>query len=621
MIGGRFLRGVGAAMPLVAALSLALAGCSGPTGPSPRAALEAERAELQRVIADDPASIAAHVRLARIAIRLGDATGAEAAVRRALGAGANPDALRPVLARALAMQGESGRALQVLDEGPITAEMAGEAAWVAANIHLDNGDLGAARDGFDRAVRAHPRDAALWVDVARFRDASVDTLGALDAVAYAIELDPDNSAALALKANLVRSREGLAASLRWYDAALEADPANGPALIDRAATLGDLGRYRDMLASLRQAAAVVPDDPRIYYLQAVLAARADNYRLARSLLQRTRGRMDDVPGFMLISAIVELELGGEAVAATWAERLLADQPKNDGARRLLAAAEWADGDAGGAFAALVPIIDRPDADSWSLLLAARAAAEQGHGGEAADLLARAASLTRGEAPPFAVDLDYGLLTQEADAQPLNPAVAIPAISADIARGNAPRAIERAMRLRDANRGVADAHILLGDAALAGGRYALAVEAFRAARDLDAGERTTLRLANALYRAGDAAGSGAAILALRDSQPSSIAADRIAGHLAMDLRQWDRAIGHFERVRHRIGNRDVVILRELARAYAAKGDDARALPMIGLAYRLQPLNREIMLFYADLLDRRGKAQAATDLRDKAAQIGR
>src|SRR3546814_2031180 len=83
--------------------------------------------------------------------------------------------------------------------------------------------------------------------------------------------------------------------------------------------------------------------------------------------------------------------------------------------------------------------------------------------------------------------------------------------------------------------------------------------------------STLRLANALYRAGDAAGSGAAILALRDSQPSSIAADRLAGHLAMDLDHWDQAIGHFERVRRRIGDRDVVVLRELARAWAAKGD--------------------------------------------------
>ncbi|HWW57219.1 MAG TPA: tetratricopeptide repeat protein, partial [Sphingopyxis sp.] len=265
-------------------------------------------------------------------------------------------------------------------------------------------------------------------------------------------------------------------------------------------------------------------------------------------------------------------------------------------------------------------VGRPDADSWSLLLAARAAAELGRRGESADYLARAATLTRGDALPFAVEYDYGLLTMAADAAPLDPARAIPAISADILNGNGARAIERAARLRDANRGVADAHILLGDAALADGRYELAVEAYRKARDLDAGERTTLRLANALFRAGDAAGSGAAILAMRDSEPSSVAADRLAGHLAMDIEHRDQAIAHFERVRSRIGNRDVVVLRELARGWAAKGDIDRALPLIERAYRLQPLNAGIMELYADLLEKRGDGQAAADLRDKAAQIG-
>jgi Flp pilus assembly protein TadD len=63
------------------------------------------------------------------------------------------------------------------------------------------------------------------------------------------------------------------------------------------------------------------------------------------------------------------------------------------------------------------------------------------------------------------------------------------------------------------------------------------------------------------------------------------------------------------------------LRELARAWSAKGDDARALALIDRAYRLQPLNAGIMRFYADLLAKRGNRQAADDLRDKAAQVGR
>lgn len=597
-----------------------LAGCSG-AADAPRRAFEDRRAALQAAIAGNPRAIAERVELTRVAIELDDGVGAEAAVKGAIAAGGAEAALRPLLARAYAMQGEGQRALETIDAGPIIPEMIGEAAWVAGDVHLSNGDLGAARDAYDRAVRELPRNSALWVDVARFRDANADTAGARDAVDYAIELDQANSAALAYKANLIRTEDGLTASLGWYDDALAADPDNAAALIDQAATLGDLGRYHEMLVALRHAATIVPRDPRLYYLQAVLAARAGNYRLARSLLQRTRGELDEQPSFMLLSAIVELELGGEAVAATWADRLLAEQPHNVTARRILAVANWADGDADGAVEALLPIVDRTDADSWSLLLAARAASELGRRGEAADYLARAATLTRGEAMPFAPANDLGLLAAAGDREPLNPATAIPAIAADMLSGNGERAIARAARLRDANRGVADAHILLGDTALAGGRFDLAVQAYRTARDLDAGERTTLRLANALFRAGDIAGSGAAILALQRSQPSSIAADRLAGHLAMDIEHWDQAIAYFDRVRRRIGDRDVVVLRELARAWAAKGDVTRALPLIDRAYRLQPLNAGIMGFYADLLERRGETQAAADLRDKAAQVGR
>lgn len=605
--------------PLLAALLLGACGDGAST--APRHALEQRRSALQEAIADDPESIVRRVELARVAIALGDGVGAEAAVKAALGAGAKEAALRPLLARAYAMQGDGSRALQTIDGGPIIPEMIGEAAWVAGDVHLGNGDLSAARDAYDRAVQELPRNAALWVSVARFRDANADTRGARDAADYAIELDKANSPALAFKANLVRTEEGLPASLGWYDKALAADPDNADALIEQAGTLGELGRYRDMLIALRHAATIVPRDPRIHYLQAVLAARAGNYRLARSLLQRTRGELDEQPSFMLLSAVVELELGGEAVAATWADRLIAEQPDNFAARRILAAADWAGGDADGASEALAPIVSRPDADSWSLLLAARVAAELGRRIESADYLGRAATLARGEAVPFAVDNDYGLLTMAADTEPLNPAAVIPAISAELSSGNSARAIARASRIRDANRGVADANILLGDVALAGGQYDLAIRSYRAARALDAGERTTLRLANALYRAGDVAGSGAAILALRDSQPSSVAADRLAGHLAMDIGHWDDAIAHFERVRSRIGDRDVVVLREIARAWAAKGDDARAMRLIDRAYRLQPLNAAIMEFYADLLARRGNKQAATDLRDKAAQIGR
>jgi tetratricopeptide (TPR) repeat protein len=264
--------------------------CGDGSSSAPRKALEERRAALLNAIASNPEVIVERVELARVAIRLGDGVGAETAVKGALSAGANDAALRPLLARAYAMQDEGNRALQTLDDGPIIPEMIGEAAWVAGDVHLAGGDLDAAREAYDRAVHELPRSSALWVDVARFRDANADVLGARDAVDYAIELDKRNGPALAFKANLVRTEDGLKASLDWYEEALAADPDNADALIEQAATLGDLGRYRDMLASLRHAATIVPRDPRLFYLQAVLAARADNYLHAAERDCRTRTR-------------------------------------------------------------------------------------------------------------------------------------------------------------------------------------------------------------------------------------------------------------------------------------------------------------------------------------------
>ncbi|WP_245836474.1 tetratricopeptide repeat protein [Sphingopyxis indica] len=601
--------------------ALLLAGCGGREAEAPRAALERQRAELTRYVADHPEAVRERAALARVAMRLGDSVTAEAAVEEAIAAGGAGEVLRPLLARAYAMQGEGDRAIATLDAGPIAPEMLGEAAWVEANVRLDRGDLEGARKAFDLALRERPREAGLWADVARFRAANADARGARQAVDHAIELDAGNGAALALKADLVRDQQGLAPALAWYDRALAADPGNADAWIERAATLGDLGRYREMLASLRRAATLTPGEPRLFYLQAVLAARAGNYRLARSLLQRTRGQLDDEPGFMLVSAIAELQLGGQALAATWAERLVEVQPHNFTVRRLLAAANWADADDEGAAAALAPIVARADADSWSLLLAARVAAEQGDGKGSAAYQDRAARLARGAAAPFTVDDDPLLVAMAAEAAPLDPSKVIPAIAADVMQGNGARALERAARLRDANPGVADAHRLFGDAALAEGRLDLAVAAFRKARNLDAGEGAALRLADALLRSGDSAGAAAAVAALRESDPSSIAADRFAGRLALDRRRWDAAIAAFERVRRRLGDRDAVILRDLAHAWAGKGEAKRALPLAARAYRLQPLNCGIMLLYADLLEAQGDAANAAALRDKAAQAGR
>ena len=119
---------------------------------------------------------------------------------------------------------------------------------------------------------------------------------------------------------------------------------------------GDLGRYRDMLDATRRAlSAARPADAQAYYLQAVLAARAGQYDLARDLMQRaTGGAIDDMPGALLLNGVLDYQGGAyEQAIGAWRE-LVDDQPMNFAARRLLGAALLRSGDADGALDALAP---------------------------------------------------------------------------------------------------------------------------------------------------------------------------------------------------------------------------------------------------------------------------
>ena len=69
---------------------------------------------------------------------------------------------------------------------------------------------------------------------------------------------------------------------------------------------------------------------------------------------------------------------------------------------------------------------------------------------------------------------------------------------------------------------------------------------------------------------------------------------------MDIGRWDDAIRYFERVRVRTGNRDLVILRELARAWMNKGQPREAGRYAALAYRLQPASLDATVQYADIM---------------------
>src|SRR3546814_16264196 len=94
---------------------------------------------------------------------------------------------------------------------------------------------------------------------------------------------------------------------------------------------------RAMLAETRKVLKLSEGNPVAYYLQAMLAARAHKFELARSLYKRTGAAMDDQPAAMLLARAIASQTGNAAHAVKTLQQLVALPPNNTPDRRLTAA--------------------------------------------------------------------------------------------------------------------------------------------------------------------------------------------------------------------------------------------------------------------------------------------
>jgi tetratricopeptide (TPR) repeat protein len=587
---------------VLAALLLGAAACSNAPG-SPEAAYgrgltalaagqpRIARIELLNAVAAAPNSPTVRLALARAYLLLGDGDGAQGEIARARALGAPAARTRHLMAHALLLQGQPERAVAEAQQAP--PAFAAYAARIRGLASMAAGDEGAAAAAFGQAIAAGPRDSRVWVDVARFRRSTGELAGAIAAADRAVALDPRNAAAIGVRGELTRSQYGLAASLSWFDRALEVDPDNVAARLERAATLLDLGRTADMLADTRQVLAASPANARAYFLQAVLAARARKFDLAKGLYQRTAGAFEGDPAGMLLGSAIDLETGHPEIASERLARLVALQPDNIKARRLLATAQWRQGDARAAADTLRPLADRPDADAYTLTLIAEALARSGDGRSASAYRARAAvPQRRSEAALLAAPVDderLAALRSDADGRAGDAAPQVQLIRALLGRGLGAEALDRARRLEADNPGAPDAHVLAGDAFGITGDYAGAAEAYRKAANLAFTEPVALRLIEALRNAGDARGAAQVLSLYLAQNPQSVPAQLLAANALLQAKRWDGAIALYERLRARIGDRDATLLNNLAWAYAEEGDYERGLPLAHKAWSLDPRN--------------------------------
>lgn len=383
-------------------------------------------------------------------------------------------------------------------------------------LAMEQGDLAAAADAFDRALERGWGSSLLWVDIGRLRYRAGQHYLAIEAAKKAVELGPGDPRALEFQAQLTRDSQGVVAALPWFERALERAPRDLGLLGEYAATLGEAGRHKDMLRVARRMVEIDPRHPRAYFLQAVLAARAGRDDLARRLLARTNGAYDDAPAGLLLAGVLELRAGTPALSVERFERLARRQPENALAPLLLNRALLANGEANEVIARLRPAADRASASPYLLALMGRAHEQLGQRRDAARYLDRAAE--PGAAVAGVLGASEGLLAE------------IAAIRSALEGGQAVEATALARQLRARYPDSIDVEIVAGDVALLAGEPERALALYRRASAVRRDFSLVERMAAAHERLGREDAAVGELSAYLARNPRSLSAARLLGNM-------------------------------------------------------------------------------------------
>lgn len=554
---------------------------------------------------------------AKAMLARGDGYGAELELRGLLESGTPAEELAAYLGEAELRQGKPTEARSWLGKGEFSEETRGRGFHMLGRLEMEEGNLPAAGSAFDRALQVNDRDAELWADIGRLRYRGGEQVQAVEASKFAVELGPENPAALLLRAQLVRDAKGLDAAIPWFERGLRAAPDNPDLLAEYAATLGELGRARDMLAAVRQLALVAPRDPRIFFLQAVLAARAGNHQLARSLLLRSGDIERESPAAMLVSGIIDLENGNYGTATQTFDRLSQMQPDNRQMHPLLARAMYLDGNYTELITRFSELAQRPSASRYLVQLVGRAHEALGERDKAAPFLDLAAAPNPNSliAMQGAIQLD---VARQRGTRSGSDTLSL--VRNLIVVGQRQEAMRQAEAFQNQHAGSADALVLAGDAALAAGSLGKALKHYEASGEV----RLPWSLARkmvAIHRV-QGRGDDASRLLERSlaGDPANAEAATLVAQSAFDSGQFERAAVFLD---HAIANgatRDPWVLAMRAQVALRLDDNAMGEQYARRAFAIQPTNPSALQVLALALEATdSNTSQVAALREKAARI--
>src|SRR6185436_998479 len=358
--------------------------------------LRAALVDLRTLLRKDPQMLEARVALGEVSLQMGDVASAIRELELARNSSLPLERVVAPLARAYLAGQRPADALALLDSAPtVNSDASLSALRGTALLALNRG--AEAKQAFETAVRIDPKsvDALLGLASALAID---DLAAGLAMTDRALALAPDTPRVhLARGALQMQGNRFTDAEKEFRTAAeLAKKQSSSTYLLAALAGVTEALLARDDAAGALEVTAqlqkLAPNSPVIRYLRARALFQAGKPAEARPLLEENLSGNAQVINSKLLLGAVKLALGDLGQAEMYLASVVAADPDNSAARRLLAEARLRQSKPKDALDAIAPMLDKPDASKELLALAGRASLAAGATASGLEYLQRGAKI-------------------------------------------------------------------------------------------------------------------------------------------------------------------------------------------------------------------------------------
>jgi len=373
-----------------------LTGC----GPQGSAALRAQATQFQ-LKGQLPAAVVAlkdaiavssddadtRFQLANVYLEIGDAPSAEKEVRLAMAHGLAAGKTRPVLVRALLLQGQFQKAADASGDG-----LDAEVVKLRGDAMLALGKHAEAVALYQRVLDTNPRYAPALVGLGRAASVAGDLAAARRFADRALAAAPRDIDSWLFEGDLLRAQGKTLEAQAAYNKVIAIQPWHRSAHVEKAYLEISQGHFATAQADLDAARAITPNSVLVTYTQALLdLAQGKNEAARDNILKVLRVAPEHMPSLLLAGA-VSLNLGTLHQAENYLRHYLEANPDNLRARKMLASALLRSGHGPDALVVLGPALKHPQDDVQLLALAGETYMQARDFGNAATYFEKASTI-------------------------------------------------------------------------------------------------------------------------------------------------------------------------------------------------------------------------------------